>query len=191
MQSIFAELSSSGMPNQAGQRMTKADFLAWQSDDARRYEFADGWLLLTTTMRPDEVFLHTNLENQFFLTDAFRQGSRLKAELDIWLTDNQMRRPDMAVYTANQLALMRVGQRTTPAFVVELLSINDEVQKDLLKIRDYFAAGVQVIWWIYPTLRLVYVYTDPKTVRIATDGDTITATPVIPDLTMDVCDLFS
>lgn len=66
-----------GAPRYAGQRMTKADFLRWESDDNYVYEFNDGILEPTTSIRQDENYLLTNLENCFYATESFQNGDRL------------------------------------------------------------------------------------------------------------------
>ena len=62
--------------------------------------------------------------------------------------------------------------------------------KSLIKLHEYFDAGVQVVWWVYPLYKEVYVYTSPKTVTICTDDDTLSAAPALPELTMTVAELF-
>ena len=59
-----------GVPKYAGHRMTKADFLRWESDDNYVYEFNNGVLEPTTGMRQDENYLLTNLENRFYQTNS-------------------------------------------------------------------------------------------------------------------------
>ena len=71
-----------GPPKYAGHRMTKAEFLRWESDDNYVYEFNNGILEPTTGMSQDENHLLTNLENLFIKTSAFRNGWRLRPEMD-------------------------------------------------------------------------------------------------------------
>ena len=179
-----------GIPKYAGHRMTKADFLRWESDDNYIYEFNDGVLEPTTGMRQDENYLLTNLENQFYQTDSFKTGNRLRAEMDVWPTEKQMRRPNIAYFTAGQLRLMASDSRVIPPFVVELRSITDSEMKSLIKLHEYFNAGVQVVWWVYPLYKEVYVCTSPKTVTICTDNDVLSAAPALPELTMTVAEFF-
>ncbi len=179
-----------GAPTYAGQRMDKADFLRWESDDNYVYEYNDGLLEPTTSMRQDENRLLTHLENVFFKTEAFKEGDRLRPEMDCWLTEKQMRRPDVAYYSAAHLSLMDVGERVVPSFVIEFSSENDDTLKDLKKLHEYFNAGVQVVWWVYPVFDVVYAYTSPKAVTICTDNDILSAAPALPELQMTVAELF-
>jgi len=182
---------SYGMPRYAGLNMTKAEFLRWESDDNYVYEFNDGLLEPTTGMRQDENYLSTNLENVFFETASFRSGNRLRAEMDFWVTDKQMRRADVSYFTIEQLQQMQTGQRVVPGFVIEFASESDNERVSLTKRHEYFVAGIQAIWWVYPEFKEVYVYTSPKTVTICTDNDELSAAPVLLDFRLTVEDLFT
>lgn len=187
---IQTDVYSYGTPKYAGQRMTKANFLRWKPDDFYVYEYSNGILEPTTSMRQDENYLLTNLENQFFKTSAFQNGGRLRTEMDSWLTDEQMRRPDVSFFTSEQLRQMDAGADVIPGFVVEFASESDNEQKGIIKLHEYFEAGVQVVWWVYPLYKEVYVYTSPKTVTICTDDDLLSVTPILVELQMTVNELF-
>lgn len=180
-----------GVPKYAGMQMSKAEFLRWESDDNYIYEFSEGVLVPKTGMRQEEDYLLTNLENQFFKTSAFQQGGRLRAEMDTDLTEQQMRRPDVSFYTAEQIRQMHSGQNVVPGFVVEFASKSDNDLDNLIKRHQYFNAGVQVVWWVYPSVQEVYMYTSPKTVTICTDNDVLSAAPALPELQLTVKELFA
>ena len=179
-----------GMPLYAGLNMTKAEFLRWESDDNYVYEFNDGILEPTTGMRQDENYLFSTLENTFFQTASFRSGSRLRPEMDFWVTDKQMRRADVSYFTSQQIQQMNTGQKAIPGFVVEFASNTDNDVVSITKRHEYFEAGVQVVWWVYPLHQEVHVYTSPKIVTICTDNDMLSAAPALPELKMTVAELF-
>ncbi|GAB2575695.1 Uma2 family endonuclease [Spirosoma areae] len=179
-----------GVPKYAGQTMSKADFLRWESDDNYVYEFNDGVLEPTTGMRQDENYLLTNLENLFVKTSAFQNGWRLRPEMDSWVTNRQLRRPDVSFFDNEQLRQMNADVKVVPRFVVEFASESDSEHKGIVKLHEYFDAGVQVVWWVYPLYKEVYVYTSPKTVTICTDDDMLSAAPALPELQMTVEELF-
>lgn len=179
-----------GTPKHAGQRMTKADFLRWESDDNYVYEFSNGILEPTTSTKQNELFILNALEERFFQTNAFREGGRLWAEIDVWVSDKQMRRPDVLFFTRTQFEKIAAGENAVPAFVAELVSENDDARKCIKKLHEYFQAGVQTVWLIFPDDYTVYVYTSPKTVTICTDDDILSASPALPDLQLTVKELF-
>lgn len=188
-----------GTPKYAGHRMTKADFLRWESDDNYVYEFNDGVLepttstgILepTTSMRQEEILMLRRLTRRFHQTNAYEQEGELVAEVDVWVTEKQQRRPDVAYYTASQLGLIATGELVIPTFVIEFVSKSDDAQKYIRKLNEYFQAGVQAVWLVFPTDQIVYVYTSPKIVTICTDDDMLSAVPALPELTMTVAELF-
>lgn len=177
-------------PKYAGLRLTKAEFLTARLDDVFVYEFNDGILEPTLSMQQKETHILTNIEDVFFGTELFRQGGRLMAEVDVWLTGKQMRRPDIAVYTADQRRQMATGERVIPSFVVEIVSDYDDTTKDVKKVREYFDAGVLVVWWVLPQLEVVYVYTSARAALIGFGTDVISAAPAIIGLELTVGELF-
>ncbi len=179
-----------GAPKYAGHRMTKADFLNWESDDNYVYEFSDGVLEPTTSIKQNEVHFYSAIENRFGQTDAFRVGGRLRGEVDVWVTPKQMRRPDASYFSDSQLRQMAFGEDVVPDFMIEFVSEHDDARKYVRKLYEYFQAGTKSVWLIFPDDYTVYVYTSPKTVTICTDDDILSAAPALPDLQMTVAELF-
>lgn len=107
------------------------------------------------------------------------------------LTAIQMRRPDIAYFTKEQIQQGRRGEDVIPAFVVEVLSETDQAYRIEEKIVEYFKAGVQVVWNIIPEQEVVYVYTSRKHVTICLEDDVCFATPVLPGFTITVNDVFA
>lgn len=112
------------------------------------------------------------------------------AEVDVWVTPKQMRRPDGSYFTSEQIRQMAAGENVIPGFVVGFASQTDNELMSVTKRHEYFDAGVQVVWWVYPAFEEVYVYTSPKTVMIGTDDDVLSAAPVLPDFQIIVAELF-
>jgi Uma2 family endonuclease len=177
-------------PKYAGLRLTKAEFVTARLDDVFVYEFNDGILEPTRSMQQKEERILSCIESYFDQTAAARTGGKLRAEVDVWLTDKQMRRPDIAYYTAEQRRQMGNGERVIPSFVIEIVSDNDDTIKDVRKVKEYFETGVSVVWWVLPQLEMVYVYTSAKASLIGFGTDSLSAAPAIPDLTLTVEALF-
>lgn len=127
-----------------------------------------------------------NLESKFFQTTSFGQGGRLRVELGIDLANS----PDVSYFTADQIRQMRERQNVVPLFVVEFASKSDNDLESLIKRHQYFNAGVQVVWWVYPSVQEVHLYTSPKTVTICTGTDPLSAAPALPELQLTVDEFF-
>ncbi|MGA0558061.1 Uma2 family endonuclease [Larkinella sp. VNQ87] len=178
-------------PAHAGQSMSKADFLNWTPDDGFAYEWSNGILEPTYTMKQEELYLIQRITRRFSTTSAYQKLAELVPEINFWVTEMQLRRPDLSFYTAEQIRESAAGQDVIPAFVIEIISEYDDIVKVEKKLIEYFQAGVQVVWRIIPAVRTVSVYTSPKTVSICTEEDVFNAAPVVPDLSLTVNELFA
>lgn len=189
MEALAAPAPNVGVPKYAGRRMSKAEFLKWESDDAFVYEFNDGILEPTRALQPSQLHLASKLMRRFIETKEHQLGDELTVSVECWLSERLMRRPSFSHYTNAQINASATGQRFVPAFVIELISEADKNYKTTSKLREYFEAGVKVVWWVYSPFKTVEVYTSPKTVLIATDDDLINAAPALPDYQLKVSEL--
>lgn len=167
-------------------------FLEWNPEGDYKYEWVDGQIEPTERMKRNERYIVNNLIHRFLDTEAFKQGGMLAAEGDMYLTGTNYRRPDAAYFTRDQI---RAGAENTDvsaaSFVVELISPTDREAYLARKITDYFAAGVQVLWYVYPNRQQVFVYRSPQDILPCTrPGDVCSATPALPDFNMTVEDMF-
>ena len=78
-----------------------------------------------------------------------------------------------------------------PTLTVEVISPNDAVTELEEKLRDYFDAGVRLVWVLNPTLRRVYVYESFTAVRILQENDELDGAGVLPGFRLRVADLFA
>jgi Uma2 family endonuclease len=58
------------------------------------------------------------------------------------------------------------------------------------KVREYFQAGVRLVWVFYPRHQLVHVYESLIAVRGLTRTDTLTCDPVLPGFRLPLTELF-
>jgi Uma2 family endonuclease len=81
-----------------------------------------------------------------------------------------------------------------PDLAVEVVSPSEDSVDIDEKIGDYFAAGTEQVWVIYPRLKKVHVYPRPASLRersytIYTDGETFES-PLFPGLIIPVAEIF-
>lgn len=190
METLIGATHDYGIAKYAGVRMELADFLLWESDDNYVYELDNGILEPTTGMKQEEILMLKQLTRRFHRTSAYEQESELVGEMDVALLNDQVRRPDVAYYTGEQIQLIATGATVVPGFVVEFGSVTDNELTSIKKRHEYFNAGVQVVWWVFPFYKEVYVYTSPKTVSICTDDDMLSAAPALPEFQLTVNELF-
>ena len=102
---------------------------------------------------------------------------------------NRTRRPDLALIVGDSPTGAEAILDLVPAIAVEVVSPNNSAADMFAKVEEYIAAGVQLVWVVYPQSRTVAAYRPDRTVVFRTD-DTITAEPVLPDFSRPVADLF-
>jgi Uma2 family endonuclease len=67
-----------------------------------------------------------------------------------------------------------------PDLAVEVLSDSNTPQEMKRKRREYFKAGVRLVWIADPEKRTVAVYRSPKDVRVLTENDFLDGEDVLP-----------
>lgn len=169
---------------------TLAEFLNWEPNDGFKYEWNDGELIKFEGMNKKQARIFDVLLD-LLIEKGYKKVGTLISEYDTMLTGIQMRRPDIAYLTKEQMSRGYKGEDVIPEFVIEIISETDQFYKIEDKITEYFKAGVKVIWNIVPEHKLVYIYTSRKTVKICSDNDICTADPVLPDFTIAVNDIFT
>lgn len=111
------------------------------------------------------------------------------------LPDGPVRGPDVAFTSWDRMAGRRRPEdpipELAPDLVVEVLSRGNTLGEMSRKRKEYFKAGVRLVWEIDPRARTVRVYTSETTFTDLTVADTLDATPVLPGFTLPLADLFA
>jgi Uma2 family endonuclease len=169
---------------------TLAEFLLWEPVDGYKYEWNDGELIQFIGMKQQQWYVYRALNALFIAKGCYKKGTFM-AEPDVMLTGIQMRRPDIAYFTDEQIRKGRENEDVVPEFVIEVISTNDQIIPVRSKLREYFKHGVKVAWLVYPDAQEVEVYTSYKEVKICTGTDICSAAPVLPEFELSVADIFA
>jgi len=173
---------------------TLEKFLAWvKPEDGFKYEWNNGVIEKSLKMiNFKNFYIVERLTDLFYsLKKQLPAGGQLFTEPQSMTSKEQLRIPDMAYYTANQIEQGARGEiPPVPSFIIELISDNDPQPKVLEKVDEYFNAGAQIVWLVQPQSRLVYVYTSPLEVYICRDDRVCSAEPVIPGFKISAGELF-
>ncbi len=169
---------------------TLEEFLLWEPNDGYKYEWNDGEIIQFTGMKKEQLYIYDILLDLFF-EKGYKKLGTLVAEQEVMLTGIQMRRPDVAYFTREQIQQSKKGQDIIPEFVIEIISNNDQINQLEKKITEYFKAGVKVIWNIIPEHEVVYVYTSRRDVKICIENDICSANPVLPTFEISVSVIFA
>lgn len=103
-----------------------------------------------------------------------------------------VRAPD--VHFTSQARLTSANQdgffEGAPDLAVEVLSPDDRASEVLQKVREYFAAGAQLVWVADPVNRTVTVHSAAGYARVCSGSDEVTGEDVVPGFRFRVSDLF-
>lgn len=169
---------------------TFEEFLRFEPADGFKYEWNDGELIRFSGMKRKHLRIIQALSRLFDKTIAHQQGGLIICEQDVMLTGIQMRRPNVAYFSDEQIQKAD-EEEVIPAFCIEIISPTDDAINVESKRMEYFKAGVQMLWHIYPENGEVYVYTGRKTVQICSDDDLCSARPALDDFEISVNELLS
>lgn len=106
-----------------------------------------------------------------------------------------VRIPDIAYTSWDRMPNRRVPVAKVPEVVpnlcVEVLSEGNTVAEMARKLKEYFVAGVDLVWFIDPDERKVRVFTSPDAVTTLGVKDTLTGGAVLPGFAVPVTELFA
>lgn len=108
---------------------------------------------------------------------------------------DQVRAADVAFIGWEHFPDRKLPSEAVPSLVpdlaIEVLSKGNTKQEIERKLRDYFQAGVRLVWCIDPRRRTAEIYTAPdQSERMAEDG-LLVGGSVLPDFQLSLRDLFA
>jgi Uma2 family endonuclease len=166
-------------------------------DEHALYEVVDGRRVELPPMGAAENLIAstlTQLLGHFARTNGL---GRVAAEtlFPVSPAHDPQRRPDVAFVSYGRWPRGRPVPSTNawdvvPDLAIEVVSPSNTANEILAKIREYFQAGVQRVWVVYPSERLVYAYDSPTSNRVLKETDDLEGEAVLPGFRLPVTDLF-
>ena len=109
--------------------------------------------------------------------------------------DSLSRRPDVAFVTYDRWTANDVARENAwdviPNLAVEIVSRTNLAEEIERKMLEYFSAGVQLVWVIYPEVKRAYAFSSPKHVRPIGVTDVLDGGEVLPGFRLPLADLFA
>ena len=174
---------------------TVADVLYLDTHHDCHCELIDG-VLVEKTMGHFESRLAAVL---IYLLERHVEGKNLgivyAPDAPLRIMPTQVRMPDVCFVRFDRMPGGKLPGEQVPALVpnlaIEVLSPGNPPAEMERKLADYFAAGVELVWYIEPRTRTATVYTavDRKT-DVAADG-ILEAGEVLPGFQLPLNDLFT
>lgn len=110
------------------------------------------------------------------------------------LFGDTVRGPDVAFVAWERLPNRKIPKKPipdlVPNFVIEVLSVSNTYGEMSRKRREYFQAGVELVWMVDPRQRTVAVYNSALEVQVIPEGKKLNGGNVLPGFEVDTGILF-
>jgi Uma2 family endonuclease len=174
---------------------TEQDVLKAESRTGRICELVDG-VLVEKTMGYYESLLASFLirllgdfVEKHHLGIVLGEGGTLK------ILPNQVRIPDVSFIAWERFPGGRLPPEPIPAvapdLAVEVLSAGNTPGEMQRKLRDYFQAGVRLVWYLDPKARSMRVYTGPEQCVLVGEDGILDGGAVLPGFQLPLAELFA
>ncbi len=177
-------------------KLMTAEELFEMPDDGFRYDLVKGELKRMSPAGSEHGIIISNLH--FLLTQHVRAnklGVTFGAETGFKLESDPdtVRAPDIAFVRRKRVPADGIPKgfwQGAPDLAVEVVSPSDKLYEVDEKIDDYLAAGVPLVWIIYPKKRNVTAYRPGGEPRVLTVDDTLDAPEIIAGFQCRVAEIF-
>ena len=160
-------------------------------ENGYKYEWNDGRVEKTKSMNQEQSLIQKILTRLFYTTRTSKEDGSFVAETDMKTGEKQLKRPDLAIYFGSQQKGLANGENQIAPWIGEIISSSDNINYVNAKVDEYFAAGVKVVWHIFPASKQVYVYTASDQVKICRGTEICSGKPAIEDFEISANDLFA
>ena len=172
---------------------TEKDVIAAEARENRLCELVDGTLVEKAT-----GFEESQLAGQLlYLINSYLDqndlGICVGADGTIRFAPGLVRIPDVSFITWDKLPGRKRPQAPipdlAPDLVVEILSLRNTKAEMARKVREYFKAGVVLVWLIDPKKRVARVFSSVKEERLVSADEWLDGGDVLPGFGFRVSDL--
>jgi Uma2 family endonuclease len=165
--------------------------------DGDRYELVDGQL----------VELNVSALSSLV---AFELGSRIRehcrAHTPAWIFGadcgyqcfpghpRKVRKPDVSLVLRDRLRGEQLDEgflTVPPDLAVEVVSPNDLAYEVAEKVEEYLAAGVRLVWVVYPPTRTIHIHRADRSTAVVRADDELTGEDLLPGFRCRLDDLFT
>jgi Uma2 family endonuclease len=174
---------------------TEQDVLAMDAHEDRLCELVEG-VLVEKAMSIRESILAAALIEFLRAFVVPRNLGLVSGEAGlVRLMPGLIRIPDVGFFSWDRLPNRRVPREViapvAPNLAVEVLSESNTRAEMTRKRREYFAAGVQLVWQVDPDARTVEVFTTADQFVVRTEADMLDGAEVLPGFSLPLRTLFA
>ncbi len=109
----------------------------------------------------------------------------------------KVRKPDVSFIHAGRLPKNRTPKghsKIAPDLAVEVVSPRDNAYNVEVKVREYIAAGVRLVWVVYPPTKTIHIFRQPGSqpglFQMLSETDVLLGEDVLPGFSCQVREIF-
>ncbi len=123
------------------------------------------------------------------------RGIALTADGPVRLKPGRIRIPDVCFVSWERMPEVELAEGAIldaiPDLAVEVISRGNTRQEMALKLRDYFKAGVRLVWFLYPKSQIAVVYTSRTDKKEIDSNGKLEGGKVLPGFSLPLRKLFA
>jgi Uma2 family endonuclease len=174
---------------------TLADVIHLHDTEGKLYELVDGTLVEKAMGWQESLLAGLLLHWIHNYLDKNPLGVATGPDGMTRLFGDTVRGPDVAFVNWARLPEGKLPSAPipdlVPNFVIEVLSASNTYSEMSRKRREYFHAGVELVWMVHPRERTITAYENALHPTVVGEGQTLDATKVLPGFTVSTTELFS
>jgi Uma2 family endonuclease len=176
-------------------KATEGDLLAYQARTGRTCELIDGVLVEKIMGAPEALLAGFILHLFWQHLENHDLGIVLAPDGLLRILGTQVRVPDVSFIRWERFFNRQLPQQqiypVAPDLAIEILSPGNTDEEMSRKLHDYFAAGVQLVWYIDAAERKAWAYSSVESgMEFAADG-VLSAGDVLPGFELPLARLFA
>jgi len=157
-------------------------------------ELIDGTLVEKAMGAKSSVYAARLVGFLFMYLDLHPRGFAYAPDMIIRTGPNQLRLPDAGFYSwtrwPGRIRELPNIMAVMPELAVELLSDGNTKDEMERKRREYFDAGIELVWIVDPMKFTIQVFTSSSQQTLLKRGDTLDGGAVLPGFTLPLAKLF-
>jgi Uma2 family endonuclease len=174
---------------------TERDLLKVNDHENRLCELIDGVLVEKTMGAPEGYLAAEIIQRMGHHVRERHLGVLYTPDSPFRVLPGQVRLPDVSFVSFAQLPNGKIPSepiaKLVPELVVEVLSASNTRAEMKRKLKEYFLAGVQLVWFIDPDKRRGLIYTAPDEMRAVSGDEAMDGGDVLPGFRLPLRELFA
>ncbi len=175
-------------------RMTAEQLAELTDDRHKKYELVKGELIVMSPTGFEHGVVSVKIAKVLYdFVSAHDLGYVCGAETGFILArdPDTVRAPDVAFVSKAKVSPLPTSfAEFVPDLAVEVVSPTDRSDELESKVSEYLAAGVRLVWVVYPKTKTVYVYRAGREVERLSASEMLSGEDVLPGFTQPVSGLF-